>query len=301
MQRAATAGAVVMATGIVSVGFALDGELILSRTLLVLTAAAWLGLVVLLARGRRFGRPTVSVLTCIAGTDVLGARLALLGWHREAAVLLAVGVLLWIRLVPPLVVRPRLPATGSAFLLVVATESLAVLAAAVAGGRSWLWVTAIVFSVAGLVLYPAVVSAFSVRELFGGRGDHWIAGGALAIAALACARVATVGHVAGLSTAALAVWAAAAAWLVALLVAEVTAPRPGYDAARWATVFPLGMYAACSFAVARAADISPLADFARVWIWVAFAGWLAALAGMLRATTEVARSRAARRRSGERV
>ncbi|HEX5448732.1 MAG TPA: hypothetical protein VFW85_01580 [Gaiellaceae bacterium] len=282
MRRVSTAGAVTMATGIVSVGFALDGEVFLSRALLVLAGVAWIGLVLLLARGRRFGRPTVSLLTCVAGTDVLGARLAQLGWHREAAVLLAVGALLWVRLVPSIVARRRLPATGSSFLLVVATESLAVLAAAIAGGRSWLWVTAIVCGAAGLVLYLMVVSAFEVRELLGGRGDHWIAGGALAIAALACARVAIDGHATGLDTPALAIWAAAGAWLVALLVGEVTAPRPGYDAARWATVFPLGMYAVCSFAVAKAAGIGALADFARVWIWVAFAAWLAAAAGLLK-------------------
>ncbi|HKU58375.1 MAG TPA: hypothetical protein VJP39_02120 [Gaiellaceae bacterium] len=292
-RRVSTAGAVVMATGIVSVGFALDGETLLSRVLLVLAGAAWVALVLLLARGLRFGRPTVSVLTCVAGTEVLGARLAQLGWHREAAVLLAVGALLWVRLVPS-VMRTRLPATGSSFLLVVATESLAVLAAAIAGGRSWLWVTAIVCAAAGLVLYVAVVAVFSVRELFGGHGDHWIAGGALAIAALACARVATVGHASGLANVALAVWSAAAAWLVALLVAEVTAPRPGYDAARWATVFPLGMYAVCSFAVAKAAGVGALADFARVWIWVAFAGWLAASSGISRRA--VGQWRAGRRR-----
>lgn len=281
MQRVSTAGAVTMATGIVSVGFALDHEPALSRVLLVVTGAAWVVLVLLLAREPRLCRPSVSLLTCVAGTDVLGARLAQLGWHREAAVLLAVGALLWLRLVPSLVVR-RLPANGSSFLLVVATESLAVLAAAIAGGRSLLWVTAIVCAVAGLVLYVRVVSIFPMRELLGGRGDHWIAGGALAIAALACARVATVGHSGALDTLALAVWAAAAAWLVALVASELAAPRPGYDAARWATVFPLGMYAACSFAVARAADIGALAAFARVWIWVAFAAWLAAAAGLLR-------------------
>lgn len=281
MRRISTAGAVTMATGIVSVGLALDGEKLLSRALLVLAGAAWIGLVLLIVLARRFGRPSVSVLTCIAGTDVLGARLAQLGWHREAAVLLALGALLWLRLVPS-VVRQRVPANGSSFLLVVATESLAVLAAALAGGRSWLWVTAIVCAAVGLILYVRVVSVFSVRELLGGQGDHWIAGGALAIAALACARVGTVGHASVLDTFALAIWAAAAAWLLALLVGELTAPRPGYDAARWATVFPLGMYAACSFAVARAAGVGALAGFARVWIWIAFAGWLAASVGMLR-------------------
>jgi hypothetical protein len=39
-------------------------------------------------------------------------------------------------------------------------------------------------------------------------------------------------------------------WLPVLLLDEALHPRPRYDVRRWSTVFPVGMYAACSFAVA---------------------------------------------------
>lgn len=77
-------------------------------------------------------------------------------------------------------------------------------------------------------------------------------------------------------------WTAAMLWLVALLVAELRWPRPRYHAQRWSTVFALGMYAACSFAVAAATGIRLPADFARGWTWIALAGWSLAFAGLLR-------------------
>jgi hypothetical protein len=35
------------------------------------------------------------------------------------------------------------------------------------------------------------------------------------------------------------------------------------------------MYAVCSFLVAGADDLEPIATFARVWVWVAVAVWAA--------------------------
>jgi tellurite resistance protein TehA-like permease len=67
------------------------------------------------------------------------------------------------------------------------------------------------------------------------------------------------------------------AWLPVLVAAEVIRPRLGYDVRRWATVFPLGMYAACSFVVATAVHDGGLRRFAQAWTWVAAAGWLAVL------------------------
>ena len=89
-----------------------------------------------------------------------------------------------------------------------------------------------------------------------GRGDHWIFGGALAIATLACADTTAAltatstltGLEPALEDATLALWAAAALWRPVLLVGEVIAPRLGYDTRRWSTVFPFGMYAVCSLA-----------------------------------------------------
>jgi tellurite resistance protein TehA-like permease len=80
---------------------------------------------------------------------------------------------------------------------------------------------------------------------------------------------------------ALILWAAALVWLVLLVLAELRWPRPRYRSQRWATVFPLGMYAVCSFALDAAGGPPFSGDFARVWIWFALAGWAATAVGML--------------------
>jgi hypothetical protein len=42
------------------------------------------------------------------------------------------------------------------------------------------------------------------------------------------------------------------------------------------------MYAACSFAAGQVTGITGIADFGRVWTWVAFTASLLALAGLFR-------------------
>jgi tellurite resistance protein TehA-like permease len=71
-------------------------------------------------------------------------------------------------------------------------------------------------------------------------------------------------------------------WLPMLLVAEALRPRLRYDVRRWSTVFPVGMYAACSFVVGTVAHASGITDFARVWVWVGLAVWAVVFAAMLR-------------------
>ena len=112
--------------------------------------------------------------------------------------LLVIALALLLVLVPCVLARWRTPTVGLSFLLVVATESVAVLAA-----RVGLVHEALVPLALGLAFYAFVLARFDLRQVLEGGGDHWIAGGALAIAALACARC-------GLHTLALAVWAAAA-------------------------------------------------------------------------------------------
>jgi hypothetical protein len=69
------------------------------------------------------------------------------------------------------------------------------------------------------------------------------------------------------------------AWLPVLVAGEALPPRRGFDARRWSTVFPVGMYAAMSHAVG-------ISGFARAWTWVAVAVWaVVALASVDRART----------------
>jgi tellurite resistance protein TehA-like permease len=279
----AGSGAFVMGTGIVSVALALDGEDALSQSLFALAAAGWVAAAVAACARGRFP----ASLTGVAGTAVIGARAALLGWGRIATAALALALVLWLALVPEIVRAPRERAVGTSFLVVVATESIAALAALVSEAESvrWLAAAAVAPLVLGLAVYPLVARRFDLNELASGRGDQWVAGGALAIAALACAEVgsATSGALeTTLDRGALVPWGLAIAWLPVLVVGEVRGTRRGFDLRRWATVFPVGMYAACSFLVGNADHVGSISTFARVWVWVALAVWSLAFAGALR-------------------
>jgi tellurite resistance protein TehA-like permease len=74
-------------------------------------------------------------------------------------------------------------------------------------------------------------------------------------------------------------WALAVAWLPALLAGELLAPRAGAVPDRWSTAFPVGMYAAMSFAVSHVAGLAWLEDIARGWTVVAAAVWALVLVG----------------------
>jgi tellurite resistance protein TehA-like permease len=297
-------GAVVMGTGIVSIGLSLDGQETISRAILVLAAGFWVALAVLLpARATRDRARfltdirTPAALTSIAGTAVLGTRLTVLGSEWAGAALLVIAAVLWFALLVPVLSHWRTPTVGVSLVLTVSTESLAVLAATLAAGEhaDWLLVIALVPFALGLAFYVFVIARFDLRQLGVGRGDHWITGGALAISTLAAGRIATgakalatLGGGGGpLRGLALGLWALTMLWLPVLLLAEALRPRLRYDVRRWSTVFPVGMYAACSFAVGQAARASAITSFARVWVWVALAVWAAVLAGMMRRAANV--------------
>ncbi|MDE3133410.1 MAG: tellurite resistance/C4-dicarboxylate transporter family protein [Acidobacteriota bacterium] len=292
-------GAVVMGTGIVSIALLLDGRKLLSTILLVIAAAIWLALAWLLpARAitapERFsedlGQP--AALTSIAGTGVLGTRLTLLGWDRFGAVLLVVALVAWLGLVPLVLRNWRTPALGASFILTVATESLALLAATLGGADrdAWLVYVALVPFVLGLGFYLFVLRRFDFRQLGVGLGDHWVTGGALAITTVTAGRIALAARTTGalpgehglLKTVALVIWCATLAWLPVLLVCELAWPRLRYSVRRWSTVFPVGMYAACSFVVGTVAAVPAITDFAKIWVWVAVAVWLVVVVAMLR-------------------
>jgi hypothetical protein len=157
------------------------------------------------------------------------------------------------------------------FVLTVATEAIAVLAATLATGEHarWLVYAALAPFALGLASYAFVLARFDWRQLFVGQGDHWVGGGALAISALAAGTIALAARHLGIiastpEVALLAIWAAAVVWL-------------RYDVRRWATVFPLGMFASCSFVIGDAVGADGIRHFARAWSWVAFAVWLVTL------------------------
>jgi tellurite resistance protein TehA-like permease len=292
----ADSGSAVMATGIVSVALYYEGFPTPSRLLLAVCALTWVilaALVVLaLLTDIRYAseearRP--AALTAVAGTAVLGVRTTLLGWTWAGWALLVIATTLPALVLPVLARAGPLPRTGGSFLVVVALQSVAVLAATLAAStsRSWPAFAALAPWASGLAAYPAVLVRFDVSELRHGAGDHWVSAGALAISTLSCAQIAYALSVAhgpsgfhdALRLASLALWSLTMAWLPALIAAELRWPRPGYDVARWATVFPLGMYSVMSTTTGRLAGVDGLVQFGHVAAWVALGAWIATALG----------------------
>jgi hypothetical protein len=234
---------------------------------------------------------TPAALTAIAATTVLGTRFTALGWETLAKALLALAALLWPGLLIAVVRHwhPRMP--GAVFLGCVATEGLAVLGATLAATESsaWLAHASLVLFWLGLVLYVIALTRFDPRQVVHGAGDHWVAGGALAISALAGSKLIAADtarlylwnddDTSALRTVTVALLILDLAWYAALLLAEIAWPRLRYDVRRWATVFPMGMTAAATLAVATAVDIPWLETPGQVLVWIAVAAWLAVTAG----------------------
>lgn len=299
--RPPAAGAAVMATGIISVGLHLTGDEVLSRIALVVGCVAWLGLagdfVVRLTRQPERWRQeagTPAALTAVAATTVLGTRFSLLGWQYLAEALLALAALLWPGLLYVVVRHWRRGMPGGVFLGCVATQGLAVLGAVLAAAESsaWLAHAALVLFWLGLVLYVWALTLFDPRQVLEGAGDQWIAGGALAISALAGSKLIAADGPRlylwnedaddVLHTVTVALLVLDLAWYAVLAVAELVRPRLRYDFRRWATVFPLGMTAAATLSVATAVDVSWLETPGEVLLWIAVAAWLAVAVGAVR-------------------
>jgi tellurite resistance protein TehA-like permease len=247
--------ALVMATGIISVGMYLIGVRTLSFVLMVVCGTAYLVLVLLTGwRVIAYRLAVVADLhdpyrgfqffTFVAGTNVLAARLAIEGWFTAAAILLGVAGITWLLLgyaVPWLAVlgrtaRPILgAANGTWFIWVVASQSVAVVAAVLepeAGdARALLAIVAILSWSVGVFLYGAVGVFVSLRlVLYEIRPEdvdapYWVSMGACAITVLAGARIVemadapmvsvTRGLVGGISV----MFWAFATWLIPVLVA----------------------------------------------------------------------------------
>jgi tellurite resistance protein TehA-like permease len=312
-QRPPAAGAAVMATGIVSVGLHLTGYETLSRIALVLGCAAWLGLAadfalrLLRERTRWFADAgTPGALTAVAATTVLGTRFSALGRQPLAEALLALSALLWPVLIVLVVGNWKRRMPGGVFLGCVATQGLAVLGATLAAAESaaWLAHTALVLFWLGLVLYGVALFRFDPRQVLEGPGDQWIAGGALALSALAGAQLIAADSArlylwndddrGVLRAVTVALLVLGLAWYAVLLVAEFVRPRPRYDARRWATVFPMGMTAVATLSVAADVDVPWLGTPGEVLLWISVAAWSAVAAGAVDSARAAVRSTAPR-------
>jgi tellurite resistance protein TehA-like permease len=260
--------AVVMATGILGSGARLEGIAPLADALLACACLAWLVLVAVL-RARSVRSFAFVTGTAVVGADFLLARqgaLALALWSLAVALWLAV----WLTI--------RTEAFGS-LLTIVATESLAVLAAALDGqGDASLRSPALGLWALGLALYPLIAGRVVRSSLRERRFEPalWIVMGALAISTLAAAELFLDRHVS------LATWAAASTAIPFLVVTELWAKRWRYEVARWSSVFPLGMYGVASHVLGDTDGSAALRTVGTLFFWIALAAWLVTAAGLVR-------------------
>ncbi len=247
--------ALVMASGIISVGMKLEGFELLSTVLLIACIAGFVILLALtvwrfLAHRTRFNddfldpRRAFGFFTFVAGTNVLGVRLGMEGHHVATALLLGLAGTAWLLLgyvVPWTAVLGRgerpvvATANGTWFIWVVASQSVAIAAATIEPVfESWrreLAMLAVMSWSVGVFLYASTAIIVTLRLMLYNFGPeeltppYWVTMGALAITVLAGARIVEMADapmvavtrdlVAGLSV----VFWAFATWLIPVLLA----------------------------------------------------------------------------------
>ena len=316
--------ALVMATGIVSIGLRDVGFIVASRVLMWTAIAAYATLLVLyLARAIAFRHEVLADLrnpaaafayfTVVAGTDVLGVRLAQEGLHAPAVILFCFGTALWFvfgYVLPWQVLmtrdgQPILARTnGTWFVWAVASQSLAIVMtqwAPLLGAEAarWAGVLAVLAWAVGVILYAVIGVLVLLRIVQFGitpaqfDPSYWVSMGALAIAVGAGAGIVgmaptpMVDAVRPLMAATVAVFWTFCAWLVPLLVGAgvwrhlVHRVPLRYEAALWSMAFPLGMFAVASIAMGRTDALPMVEQIGQVALIVAVVAWALVFVGML--------------------
>ncbi|MBS0570831.1 MAG: tellurite resistance/C4-dicarboxylate transporter family protein [Proteobacteria bacterium] len=252
--------------------------------------------------------------TFVAATAVMGLECRMIG-----APLVLVRGLWWLAAVAWLIViyavfvtlivkrrKPRIERglDGGWLLSIVATQAVAILGAALAplvpahaqahlffalvlwliGGMLYIWIISMIF-------YRSLFFRLDPREL---TPPYWISMGAVAISTLAGvflldfgARVPAIAaahdFIVGFT---LLFWATATWWIPLLIALEawrhLWKRYPlSYEPLDWGAVFPFGMYATCTFNLARVLDTTALRPLAEGFAWAALALWLATFIGWI--------------------
>jgi tellurite resistance protein TehA-like permease len=253
--------------------------------------------------------------TVVAGSCVLGSQFLLMqGDVRVGAALWIVGLALWIGLTYTIftafTIKERKPTLdrgigGGWLLAVVATQSIAVLGALLAARTGqpyraemnflalsmWLWGGMLYIWMMSLIFYRYAFFRFSPGDL---APPYWINMGAMAISTLAGSLLIANATEAPLLQALLPFlkgftvfyWATGTWWIPMLLVLGVWRHLwkrypLRYDPLYWGAVFPLGMYATCTHAMAAAMGLDFLEFLPAIVAYVALGAWALAFAGMV--------------------
>lgn len=190
-------------------------------------------------------------------------------------------------------------------LAVVATQSVALLSAQLSASfgpyklatnyfalSMWLWGGMLHIWMISLIFYRYTFFRFSPGDL---TPPYWINMGAMAISSLTGAALiantpqapflrSTLPFLKGFTVF---YWATGTWWLPMLAILAVWRHLYKrfplrYDPLYWGAVFPLGMYTACTIAIARTMELPFLEVFPRYFFYVALTAWLMAFVGLLR-------------------
>lgn len=314
--------ALVMATGIVAVAARLLHYQALAWALFAIALAAdvllWL---LMAARLVRFPREVIvdfvshergpTFLTMVAANGVLGSAfdafqtltglLPVLFWFSVG--LWAVLVYGFLSVVTVGITKPDLEhgLNGAWLLLVVGTESLAVLASLLAqriGSPTPLVFASLAFYLLGSMLYVLLAALIFFRWVFRPMypaemgASWWINVGAVAIATLAGAQLLALPDVASnvapmlrfVAPFTVLLWATSTFWIPLLVILfiwkEMQRGPHGYDSGLWSAVFPLGMYTVATHDYAAVAHLPFLDSITQPLFWIALLAWTLTFIGM---------------------
>jgi len=315
--------ALVMATGIVSIGSFLWKYVWLAELFLVLNVIFYVLLwVILILRIIKYpvvvwndlhhSARGVTFLTLVAGNNVLGSEVALITGRMDIALVLWItGLVLWALLLYTFFLvnilkepKPSLEQSisGAWLLIVVATESVAVLGAIIANSSPYHWLIAFIslcaymiggmfyFVLIGLILYRWLFFSMKAETL---TPPYWINMGAVAIITLAGSRLVmyangheTLSHWSGFVQAFTMFFWAFASWWIPLLflmfayrhfIARVPLK---YDPQYWSMVFPLGMYGVCTFTYASITRFTFIKPVSALFVILALTTWVIVFIGL---------------------
>ncbi|MEB2346275.1 MAG: tellurite resistance/C4-dicarboxylate transporter family protein [Deltaproteobacteria bacterium] len=321
--------ALVMATGIVSIAAWLEGLEGLARVLLGFNLLAYGVLVALtIARAARHRARLVAdaldhrrapdFFTLVAGTGVLGTQLLTIRSDPTLPwILWITAAVLWVAITygfftvvtikqdkPPI----ETGLSGSWLLVVVATQSLAVLGPLLAQGqepgreRDAILLTCLSLFFVGCLLYGVLITLILYRFIFFPftsvqlAPPYWINMGAVAITTVAASSLLGAAALSPLLAElvpvlrglAIAFWATASWWIPLLVLLGIWRHGHGrvritYDPQYWGLVFPLGMYTTATVRLSHALELPFLLVISRGFVFVAIAAWTLTLLGLGRA------------------
>lgn len=254
--------------------------------------------------------------TTVAGTGILASQFMVLRENIVAGLALWMfATLLWVGLTYTIFTaftvkrdKPTLDKgiNGGWLLAVVATQALSVSSALLAARMGqpyrlelnlmalsmWLWGGMLYIWMMSLIFYRYAFFQFSPGDL---APPYWINMGAMAISTLAGSMlIQNAPHAPYLMSLlpflkgfTVFYWATGTWWIPMLLLLGIW--RYGYerfpfeyDPLYWGAVFPLGMYAACTWQMDRAMEFGFLAGLPRIFFYVALTAWTITFIGMIR-------------------